>query len=466
MVSAGFFPGMQVAVTRGDKVVYVGSFGVADIKTGRLVDDQTRFYTASTTKALTATAIVLEAARGTIALDAPVTRYVPGIRFKAPLQANAVTIRDLLSMTDGIDDCLPVVFRTAFSGVFTQTGIIGLMRHCGPSKTGRTFNYRNVPYNILGIALAPDIHNGWKAVVGRDVLQPLGMSETTARISSLDPGQIAMPHRAAGGGFERIRLAKSDANLHAAGGYFTTARDLARFIAVHAAGGQLDGRQIFPAKVIESTHARHADQNRDYGPYHRDGWGFGWDLGTYEGRTIIQRFGAFAGYVSHASFMPDTGIGVVVLVNGVGTPFAADEMANYIYDHLDGDSASVDSRHATTFRHLEQLRARFDEHFAKHQEEVRARGRQSLPHQLSAYSGSFTNPLLGTMTWKVSGGRLNVSMGMARSNVEIYDAAKNELRVELTGNGQVVRFRFPKGSDRALEAEYSGYHFERTEAGE
>lgn len=155
MIDAGFIPGMQIAVTRGDKVVYVDSFGFADMDTGRRVDDHTRFYTASTTKALTATAVVLEASQGTLQLNAPVTRYVPDLHFKTPLQADTVTIRDLLSMTDGIGDCFPVGFRTAFSGVFMQADLIRLMRHRSPSETGRAFSYRNFPYNCWASCWRP-----------------------------------------------------------------------------------------------------------------------------------------------------------------------------------------------------------------------------------------------------------------------------------------------------------------------
>ena len=464
MINAGFIPGMQIAVTRGDTVVYVGSFGIADMNTGRRVNDQTRFYIASTTKALTATTVAVEASHGALQLDAPVTHYLPDLQFKAPLQADTVTIRDLLSMTDGIGDCFPVVFRTAFSGVFTPPGLVRLMQHCGPSKTGRAFSYRNLPYNILGIVLAPGTKNGWKAVVRKDVLKPLGMNETTARISTLDPAVIAMPHKATGGNFRRIRLGKTDANLHAAGGYFTTAHDLAKFVAVNATDGRLNGHRIFPAKVIAQTHAKHASQDRDFGPYHRFGWGFGWDLGAYEGHTIVHRFGAFAGYRSHASFMPDTGIGVVVLVNGVAVPFAVDEMADYIYDRLDNDHGQTSSRNEEAFRKLEQRKMDFAKRIAKHQEVVHARQQQALPHPLSAYTGRYVNPLMGAMNWTVSDGHLKVSMGVAQSNAEIYDATKNEFRVELIGSGQVIRFRFPKVSSPASIAQYGGYQFERIHA--
>jgi CubicO group peptidase (beta-lactamase class C family) len=461
LIDAGFAPGMSIAVTRGDRVVYVDSFGVADADSGRRVDDHTRFYIASTTKALTATAVLLQASRGALQLDAPISRYLPDLAFKAPLRADAITVRDLLSMTDGIDDCLPVVFRTAYTGVFTQHGLIALMTQCGPASGGRAFDYRNLPCNLLGMVLAPTTPDGWKAVVRADVLAPLGMDETTARLSTLAPGHIAMPHEATGDGFRRIRLGKVDANLHAAGGYFSTARDLARFVAAHVADGRLDGQRLFPTGVLASAHDPHADQDHDFGPYHRFGWGYGWDLGTYQGHTLVHRFGSFAGYRSHVSFMPDTGIGVVVLVNGLAEPFAVDDLADYIYDRLGADPDVADARYAAALKQGEARRTRYADHLRKQQATRRARQQQPLAHPLAAYAGRYTNPQLGTLAWRVANGQLEVAIGAAQSHAEIYDAAKDQMRVELTGGGEVVTFHFPNATAPADSLEYSGYRFER-----
>jgi hypothetical protein len=270
-----------------------------------------------------------------------------------------------------------------------------------------------------------------------------------------------MPHEATGTGFKRIRLAKVDANLHAAGGYFTTARDLARFMAVQASDGMLDGKRIFAARIMASMHAEHAVQDRDFGPYHRFGWGYGWDLGTYDGKPIVHRFGSFAGYRSHASFMPDEDIGVVVLVNGVAVPFAVDAMANYIYDRLGRHPRQADVRFDASLKRLQQRKARVAEHLRKHQQTVRARQQQPLAHPLSAYTGRYVNRLLGTMTWRERDGRLDVSIGAARSQASIYDAARNQFRVQLTGSGEIVTFGFAKHGSAADSARYNGYQFIR-----
>ncbi len=462
IVEAGLTPGMGVAVSQGDWVLYSQGFGVADASTSRPVDEATGFYIASTTKALTATAVVVEATKGTIDLDAPIDRYVPGLTFRAPMDAHRVTVKQFLTMTDGLEDGGPVVVRTAYTGDFTIPLLIRLLAGYGPDPNGTAFSYDNLPYNILGLALDPTSEEGWKDAVRRDVLDPLGMRETSARISSMDPERIALPHTLVPGtGWRRAPLAKEDANQHAAGGHFATARDLARFVAAHASGGLLEGRRVFPRAAIESTHAQHAVQDREFGPYHRFGWGYGWDLGSYEGKTIVHRFGGFTGYRSHVSFEPESAVGVVVLVNGSGpASAAADLMATYIYDRLLGrvDLAPEYDRRLADLdtRTAERTKAAAD-HLAE-----RAARMAPLPHALDGYAGSYQNPKFGEMTWRVVADGLEVKMGVAASRAEVFDAAKDQLRVELFGGGSVASFEFPAGGGPATAVTIHGERFERT----
>ena len=467
VVDLGITPGMGVAVSLGDQVLYAGGFGIADAETGRAVDEDTAFYFASSTKALTATAVVLKAAHGEIDLEAPIDRYIPGLRFEPPLDAGQVTVADLLSMTDGIESGGPVVFRTAYSGEFTPELLVELLADYGPSEGGRAFEYDNLPFNILGLALDPSDGHGWKDVVTREVLEPLGMTETSARLSTLDPERIALPHEIVPGeGFRRIRLGKADANLHAAGGFYGTPRDLARFVAAHASGGLLEGVRVFPKEPIRSTHELHAEQDREFGPFHRFGWGYGWDLASWKGRTNVSRFGGFSGYRSHMSFDLESGIGVVVLVNGGGPASpASDLVATYVYDRLMAghDAAALAEIEADYERQLAQLELRKaeGERMALEGLEERRSRQAPLAHPADAYAGTYANPRLGTMTWRVTDAGLAVDMGVAQSAAEVHDAAKDELRVELTGGGSVVAFEFPPEGGAATALVVNGERFER-----
>ncbi|MGH7556392.1 MAG: serine hydrolase [Gemmatimonadota bacterium] len=463
LLDAGLTPGMGIAVTRGDSVVYADGFGVADKATGREVDEDTAFYIASSTKALTATAVVLLAERGELDLEAPVTRYIPGVRFQAPVDADSVTIEALLTMTEGLQDGGPVVFRTAFTGEFEPGQLVELLAGYGPSESGHAFSYGNLPYNILGLVLDPEDGHGWKDIVRREVLDPLDMENTSGRISDFEPNGVAMPHEIdPGEGWQPVRLAKADENMHAAGGHFASARDLGRFVAAHVGDGVVEGERTFPAGVLVSAHEKHADQDREFGPFHRYGWGYGWDLGTFEGDTIVHRFGSFSGYRSHMSFMPTHGIGVIVLVNGGGPASpAADLMATYIYDRLLGKPA-VAVTYEGRLAELEARVAQGLQELADHRAERAAR-QVPLPHPLDAYAGTYEHPALGRMTWRMVDDQLEVSMGVARSVAEVYAAAKNELRVELTGGGEVIGFTFPDGGGPAESLEYNGFTMVRVD---
>ena len=465
VVDEGLAPGMAVAVSKGEWILYEGGFGVADAASGRRATADSQFYIASSTKALTATAIVLMAAEGKIGLDAPITRYLPALVFPEPLDADKITVHHLLTMTDGIEQEGPVVVRTAYTGDFTPGLLIDLLAGYGPSESGSAFAYRNLPYNILGLALDPRNGHGWKHVVEREVLNPLGMKSTTAFVSALDSERVALPHAHAplvrGDGWGRIALEKSDANLHAAGGHFTTARDLIRFVAAHASHGRLEGERIFPAAPIASMHEPIVPQKRKFGPYERNAWGYGWDIAEWSGRTIVQRFGAFSGYRAHMSFEPSTGIGVVVLTNGGGIASpAADLVASYIYDRLTGREG-LETLYERELTALEEERDSWQKETAAHLAERAAR-LAPLRHPLEHFAGTYENPRLGRMSWQVVAGGLEARMGVAGSRAEMYDAAKDQLRIDI-GGGIVVSFEFPEGGGAATALVMRGERFERVE---
>ena len=449
LVEMGAAPGIGLAVVQDDWVLHARGFGLADMHAGRGVDTETAFYIASSTKAITATAVIALADRGLIDLSAPITAYLPGLRFQPPLDAESVTVHDLLTMTHGIQQGMgPVVFRTAFTGDFTRPQLIEALREYVPSPTGRRFAYGNLAYNLLGMVLESTSSESWREVVQQEVLDPFGMDQTTGYVSRIPTERLAQPHGFLPDGFERIPLRKADANMHAAGGHFATARDLARFVAVHLSGRAEGGRGTVPSwSALQAMQRQHVDQDRRFLSLHRFGWGYGWDLGTYEGETVVHRFGGFSGYHSHMSFMPQHGIGVVVLANAGGpSALAADLMATYVYDRLLGKAGLED----TYVARIDSLRARLDEGrrgLAAHLAERKAR-LGPLSHPLEHYAGVYQSPRFGRMEWRVVANGLEVRMGVARSRAEVFDASEDMLRVELAG-GNVLDFEFPPGGGPA-----------------
>jgi CubicO group peptidase (beta-lactamase class C family) len=461
-MATGGTVGMSVGIVRGNEILYSKGFGFADREKNDPVTPDTLFYIASTTKSFTALTAALLAASGKIDLDAPFSKYLPGVALAPPLSPDTITLRDLLSMTHGIDGDGPVTFRTAYTGEFTNDLLLQLIRLHPPLPGGRKFVYSNLGYNLLGLVLDSQFKEGWKRLVQQEVFDPLGMTHTTCYISQVPPNNLAQPYELAPDGrLERVSYAKTDSNMHAAGGHVSSANDLARYLVAQLNGGKINGRQALPEAVINATHQQQTEQDRMYGPYHRTGWALGWDIGTYDGEVLFHRFGGFSGFHSHVSFMPQPGIGVVVLVNGgdAASPLS-DLVATYIYQRLldrPNVAATFDENLTAYAKRLETGKAAVAKNAA-----ARAARPQQIPLPLKAYTGTYESFALGKMIWTMAGNHLHVTMGAASSDVEVYDGTKNQFRVELTGNGEIVTFGVQDGASVPPRLIYSGYTFERS----
>ena len=102
--------------------------------------------------------------------------------------------------------------------------------------------------------------------------------------------------------------------MNSAGGHISTVHDLARWTIVQMDSGVIDGKRVFPkgAVVLSQTLiAKHTrDQSKKFAFFDREGWGAGWDIGSYEGERMVSRFGSYAQTRSHLSFLPNRRIGV------------------------------------------------------------------------------------------------------------------------------------------------------------
>jgi len=456
-MTTGFSPGIAVAVVQNDTIIYSKGFGFTSLATRRPVDADTQFYIGSTTKSFTALTAAALAARGDIDLDAPLSRYLPQARFGPGIDPGTITLRNLLTHTHGIRPDGPVDFRTAFTGDFEDAQLIELLRFHPPAATGREFSYSNLGYNIFSLVLDTKYQEGWKALIDREVFRPLDMTRTTAFVSKADRMNLAMPHIYDGTRSVPVTYAKQDANMQAAGGHLSTAHDLARYLLIHINNGRVGRTQLLPAAVIESTHVQQASQMRTFGPFRRFGWSLGWDMATYEGDTILQRFGSFLGFRSHVSFMPERRIGIVVLSNDglAGSPLT-DIIATYIYDRI-LQKPDLETKYE---KQLEELSQQVPAAVARDRA-ARAARPQVTPLPLSAYTGTYESEALGRMTWTFVDGALKVKMGIAEGNVEVYDGARYQLRVDLDGGGSIVTFMVPEGATRPVALRFLDYGFVR-----
>ena len=448
----GLAPGMAVAVVRDTVPIYMKGFGYADLESKREVTPETVFYIASTTKSFTGLGAAMLEREGKISLDAPLSRYLPGVRLQSPLDPDSITIRSLLTHTNGIGDG-PVAHRLAYTGEYEGNAHLArLLAEHPPLETGRAFSYTNIGYNAATIAIDSAIGESWKDWLNRLLFAPLGMRSTTAYVSRVPKERLAMPYRVEPVGFARLTYGKADANMQSAGGLVSTAADMARWLEAHIDSGRVDGVQLIPADVVAEAHRVLATTAGTQQGARLVGYGLGWNVALIGRDTILLHGGGFPGFTTRMSFMPRQRIGVVVMVND-NSPLA-DMVALDVYRALLGRPGLV----SDSLRSARRQAAQFRERIAADRS-TRASRPQTLPLPLSAYAGVYDNPAWGRIELSVVNGRLEARAGTAWSAVEVFDGAKHELRVELFGGGTVLRMQVER--DRVMAAVESGVRYDR-----
>lgn len=436
-------PGLALAVVEGDETLMTTGYGVADIRSGARVDSNTGFYIASATKAFTALGFAAMATRGEVNLDALVDEWSPGSGLPTDL-AKATSLTDLLSHRAGLDNDA-IAFRAAYSGEHTPQIMHGLLARTTPNAAAPhgVFRYTNVGYNLATILLEARTGEDWRAMVENEVLTPAGMTHTTARVSRAQgQGVLAAGHFGDGATPEASRLQKVDATMQSAGGLISTAHDMVRWLELQINDGVIDGRRALPQGLVASTHVVRAAQDQQFGAYHRDGYGLGWQRGRYGQDMLIHHFGNFAGSRTHVSFMPERRVGVAVMINeDLVAGELADVVANYVYDRLSG-RADLEAAYEAELSALVERRNQRQTALARTKIERAARN-WPLSRPNSAYAGLYENAAYGTIEVIETGSGLDIRAGVMRAQAEAFTEAES-LRVELIPfQGQVIVFDSP-----------------------
>ena len=269
-------PGVAVAVSGPDGVVFEKGYGIADLETRRPVDENTVFGIASMSKSMTTLACCILAAEGKLCFDDPVSKYFPNFRVPGNPQQD-VTLHHLSMHTAGIPPMEPLEWsiaintpgrdsewaremkRTAPNKMETIEQVIDYIANC-PYPTlgqaGEYMSYSNEGYAILSYVV--DIAAGitLEEFLMERVFKPMGMTRTVLDLDGSEA--IAM----AGGNITRL-FESEDGKVTCDDNWSilppfrgcacvkSTAHDMARYYQCLSNRGMIDGVQAIPAKAVE-----------------------------------------------------------------------------------------------------------------------------------------------------------------------------------------------------------------------
>jgi CubicO group peptidase (beta-lactamase class C family) len=121
-------PGIAVGVVKDGKLIHAKGYGIANINTGKKVDENTLFGVASNSKAMTAAALGILVDEGKIKWDDKVTDYIAEFKMYDPYVTDAFTIRDLLTHRSGLGLGSGDLMMFPDGSDFTKKDIIKIFR--------------------------------------------------------------------------------------------------------------------------------------------------------------------------------------------------------------------------------------------------------------------------------------------------------------------------------------------------
>jgi CubicO group peptidase (beta-lactamase class C family) len=227
----------SVYARMGDTVVE-RSFGAADAAGRRPISRETRFSMGSANKMFTAVAIGRLVDRGVVSFDAPIGRYLTGLK----PEFASITIAQLLDHTAGLGDYLAPENMAAIATARTATDLLPLALATPPAfAPGSRRAYSNSGFVVLGAIIEKVSGLSYAEFVRREILDPLGMANTrfegegaATPMSRMSPTGMLNKARPVDGFAWKVSSP--------AGGMFSTPSDLSRFLTALA-----EGRLLSPA---------------------------------------------------------------------------------------------------------------------------------------------------------------------------------------------------------------------------
>lgn len=336
-------PGASVAIVIGDRVAFAKGYGVGSVESGLPVTPDMLFRIASTTKMLTAAAVLTATVEGQATLDSPVREVLPDL---AP-SIGRLTLRDLLSHRAGLRE------GSSYYGPHDDAALLDFVRSWSDTmfftEPRDVYSYSNLGYSLAGAVLAKVRGRPYADAMRELLFTPLGMRRSTLRPTEAMTYPLAQGHDLdADGHLAVVRPYSDDARYWPAGSVFTSGAEFARFVIAVLNRGRLEGVQVLPRTVVDALLARQTDVPGN-APGERAGYAFGLVVREMRGVRMYQHGGVRIGFGSLVRIVPEHRIGIVILGNRTnGLLMNALEKITELLVPAQSDSASATPAPATT----------------------------------------------------------------------------------------------------------------------
>lgn len=284
-IDAHELSGAVTIVARKGKLVHHEAHGVMDIDTNKPVTTGTLFRLASSSKPVTAVAVLMMMEEGKLKLTDPVSKYIPEFKNQrvfaqmptpqAPLTdgpsqpdrtytvpaEREITIIDLLTHTSGLASSGPssAEFAKIWQARKPTDTLAGMVPRFASLpldfQPGSQWRYSGLAaFDTLGRIVEIVSGQTFDQFLRTRLFEPLGMNDTFFTVPDKDQARLATVYQHTEKGLEkptRPLIIGSPAYFSGAGGLVSTASDYLQFAQMLCNGGELNGKRILSPWTVD-----------------------------------------------------------------------------------------------------------------------------------------------------------------------------------------------------------------------
>ena len=298
-------PGISIAVSQNNEIVFAHGFGYADISKNKPVIVETQFRTASVAKLITATSLARLIQENRIDLDAPISKYFKSV----PKKYAEITTRQLAGHIGGVthyseEDKIENRFYSSVDDA------LNVFIHIDPlSKPGDNYLYTTYGYVLLSKIIEQASGQKFLDYLENQVFRPLNMHSTGPELRREPSKHMTKIYDVYQDGINKGYAFNQDyqedpSYKWAGGGFISTPTDLIKMANAYTNGF------IRPDVVEEMFRSQKVNSGKETGV------GIGW-RGSYDmaGRRVFEHAGYQRGTRSVLSFFPHDKTAVAILAN-------------------------------------------------------------------------------------------------------------------------------------------------------
>ncbi|RDD81842.1 class A beta-lactamase-related serine hydrolase [Dyella tabacisoli] len=311
-------PGISVGVVQDGKIILAEGFGVRELGQSTKVDADTLYLIASNTKSLTTLMLGKLVDEHKLDWDTQVTKVLPDFRLGDTDTSSKVQVKHLLCACTGLPRH-DLEWILGPRNATPELALAILSRMQPTSKFGEMYQYSNPIAAVAGLVGGHVAYPGLEVGAAYDramatrVFGPLGMTRTTFDFARATQGNYARPY-----GFDldgkttAVAMAQNYPirAVRPAGGAWSSVNDLLKYVRMELAAGVLpDGERYISEAALQARQAPQVKTGKD------SWYGMGLETDARTGIRMVFHGGRMRGYRSNMVWLPEYGVGAVILTN-------------------------------------------------------------------------------------------------------------------------------------------------------